>query len=49
LRQAIPASLDDNSTTQDSFKAFETALLARANGEPPPEKPKRWSRSKRKT
>ncbi|MBI5692587.1 MAG: hypothetical protein HZC55_21100 [Verrucomicrobia bacterium] len=49
MRQAIPAALDDSARTQASFRDFEAALVARANGQPETRRERRWAPSRRKT
>ncbi len=47
LRQAIPASLDDDTETKATYEKFESDLVAKVNGAPAPKKKRRYSPSKR--
>lgn len=48
IRQAVPASLDNSSTTRAAFEKYEAGLIAKANGtDAAPAR--RWQPSKPRT
>jgi hypothetical protein len=49
LRLAIPASISSESAPGNAYLNHEKGLLAKANGEPPKPKKKRYTESKKKT